>query len=176
MATSTIGRPDISELADYQIGYISKVPGDDIMMFLEQQLERVMNLLRGITEDKGNYRYASDKWTVKQVVGHIIDTERVFAYRALVFSRNDSTTLPGFDQDLWAKQASHDNVPTKDLACEFEVVRRSTIDLFRHLDPVAWTRRGTANNNPISVRALAYLVGGHTEHHLEILKSRYLAN
>ena len=176
MATLTIGRPDTSELADYQIGYISKVPGDEIMKFLEQQLVGIANLLRRIDEDKANYRYAAGKWTVKEVVGHVIDTERVFAYPALVFSRNDRTTLPGFDQDLWAEHASHANVPMKDLATEFEVVRRSTIDLLGHLDPVAWTRRGTANNNPISVRALAYLIGGHTEHHLEILKSRYLAN
>jgi len=108
--------------------------------------------------------------------GHIIDSERVFAYRALVFSRSDSTTLPGFDQDLWAGHANHSTVPLKELAGEFEAVRRSTIGLFRHLDTAAWMRGGTANNNPITVRALAYLIGGHTEHHLEILKSRYLAN
>src|SRR5437879_7209653 len=165
MATSTIGRPETSELAEYQIAYVSKVPGADILEFLQQQLEATLDLLRGVDEEKGNYRYAAGKWTVKEVVGHVIDTERVFAYRALVFSRNDRTTLPGFDQDLWAEHASHANVPMKDLATEFEVVRRSTIDLLGHLDPVAWTRRGTANNNPISVRALAYLIGGHTEHH-----------
>ena len=101
MATSTIGRPETSELAEYQIAYISKVPGADILEFLEQQLEATLDLLRGIDEEKGNYRYAAGKWTVKEVVGHIIDSERVFAYRALVFSRSDSTTLPGFDQDLW---------------------------------------------------------------------------
>src|SRR5438093_1936748 len=142
MATSTIGRPETSELAEYQIAYISKVPGADILEFLQQQLEATLDLLRGIDEEKGNYRYAAGKWTVKEVVGHVIDTERVFAYRALVFSRNDRTTLPGFDQDLWAEHASHANVPMKDLATEFEVVRRSTIDLLGHLDPVAWTRRG----------------------------------
>jgi len=176
MATSTIGRPETSELAEYQIAYISKVPGADILEFLEQQLEATLDLLRGIDEEKGNYRYAAGKWTVKEVVGHIIDSERVFAYRALVFSRSDSTTLPGFDQDLWAGHANHSTVPLKELAGEFEAVRRSTIGLFRHLDTAAWMRGGTANNNPITVRALAYLIGGHTEHHLEILKSRYLAN
>src|SRR5437879_5054576 len=176
MATSTIGRPETSELAEYQIAYIVKVPGADILEFLQQQLEATLDLLRGIDEEKGNYRYAAGKWTVKEVVGHIIDSERVFAYRALVFSRSDSTTLPGFDQDLWAGHANHSTVPLKELAGEFEAVRRSTIGLFRHLDTAAWTRGGTANNNPITVRALAYLIGGHTEHHLEILKSRYLAN
>jgi len=113
---------------------------------------------------------------LKEVIGHIIDSERVFAYRALVFSRNDNVTLPGFDQDLWAGHANHSTVPLKELAGEFESVRRSTIGLFRHLDTDAWMRGGTANNNPITVRALAYLIGGHTEHHLEILKSRYLGN
>ena len=176
MATSTIGRPETSELAEYQIAYIGKVPGADILEFLQQQLEATLDLLRGIDEGKGNYRYAAGKWTVKEVVGHIIDSERVFAYRALVFSRSDSATLPGFDQDLWAGHANHSTVPLKELAGEFESVRRSTIGLFRHLDTAAWMRGGTANNNPITVRALAYLIGGHTEHHLEILKSRYLAN
>src|SRR5437763_8301384 len=144
MATLTIGRPNTSELADYQIGYVNKVPGDDIMKFLDEQLDGTVNLLRRINGDKGNYRYAPDKWSVKEVVGHVIDTERVMAYRALVFSRNDSTILPGFDQDIWAKHANHANVSMRDLAGEFEVVRRSTIELFRHLDAAAWTRRGTA--------------------------------
>src|SRR5213596_3819616 len=131
MATSTIERPETSELAEYQIAYVSKVPGADILEFLEQQLEATLDLLRGIDEEKGNYRYAAGKWTVKEVVGHIIDSERVFAYRALVFSRSDSTTLPGFDQDLWAGHASHANLSIRDLAGEVEVVRRSTIELFR---------------------------------------------
>ena len=176
MATSTIGRPETSELAEYQIAYVGKVPGADILEFLQQQLEATLDLLRRIDEEKGNYRYAAGKWMVKEVIGHIIDSERVFAYRALVFSRNDNVTLPGFDQDLWAGHANHSTVPLKELAGEFESVRRSTIGLFRHLDTAAWMRGGTANNNPITVRALAYLIGGHTEHHLEILKSRYLGN
>jgi hypothetical protein len=132
-------------------------------------------LLRGFNEEKGNYRYAPGKWTVKELLGHITDSERVFAYRALVFARNDSAALPGFDQDPWVQYANHSNVSLKDLVDEFDAVRRSTIHLLRQLDPAAWMRLGIANNNPITVRALAYVIAGHTEHHLEILKSRYVS-
>src|SRR5262245_14258153 len=100
-STSTIGRPDPTEFSDYQTGYVSKVPGTDVVTFLEQQRDAMLSLLRGLDEAKGNYRYAPDKWTIKELVGHITDTERVFAYRALVFARNDATALPGFDQDPW---------------------------------------------------------------------------
>jgi hypothetical protein len=175
MSTSTIGRPEATEFADYQLGYVNKVPGANIMAFLEQQLEATSTLLSGVDDQTANYRYAPDKWTVKELAGHIIDTERVFAYRSLTFARSDSTALPGFDQDPWVKNANHANIPMKELAEEFVSVRRSTIHFFRHLDPAAWMRRGTANNNPITVRALAYLIAGHTEHHLEILRSRYLS-
>ncbi len=174
MSTSTIGRPDTSELADYQIGYISKVPGNDVLAFLQQQLDNAVSALRGIAEEMGNHQYAPGKWTVKELVGHIIDTERVFAYRALTFSRNDANPLPGFDQDPWVQHANHAGVSLTELIDEFASVRRSTIHLFRHLDSAAWMRRGIANNNPITVHALAYLIAGHTEHHLEILQSRYL--
>lgn len=174
MPTSITGRPETAELPEYQIAYISKVPGDDIVTFLRQQFEAASNTFRIIDDAKGNYRYAPGKWTVKELIGHIIDSERVFAYRALSFSRNDSAALPGFDQDPWAKHANHGNVLMKELAEEFDSVRRSSIHLFRHLDNEAWKRRGTANNNPVTVLALAYMIGGHTEHHLEILETRYL--
>jgi hypothetical protein len=173
--TSTIGRPETTEFADYQIGYVSKVPGTDVVTFLEQQRVAMISLLRSFDEEKGDYRYAPGKWTVKELLGHVTDTERVFAYRALVFARNDATALPGFDQDPWVLHGNHANVPLKDLIDEFDSVRRSTIHLFRNLDPAAWMRRGIANNNPITVRAQAYVIAGHTEHHLDILKSRYLS-
>lgn len=175
MSTFTIGRPETSEFADYQIGYVSKVPDTDIITFLQRQLEDVLALFRAVSEEKGNYRYAPDKWTVKELLGHVIDTERVFAYRALSFSRNDASPLPGFDQDPWLQNANYTNVPLKELLDEFDAVRRSTIYLFGHLDAGAWMRRGLANNNPITVRAQAFVIAGHVEHHLEILKSRYLS-
>ena len=169
-----IGRPDTSELDEYQNAYVSNVRGDNIVAFLQQQLEEASRLLASLPEEKGSYRYGLDKWSIKELVGHMSDSERVFAYRTLAFSRNDSNALPGFDQDVWAKNANHLNVPLRDVVAEFENVRRSTLDLLRQFDAAAWTRRGTANNKPISVHALTFLIGGHAEHHLQILKSRYL--
>ncbi len=174
MSKRTIGRPEISEFAAYYTGYVGKVPGADIMGFLKQQMQSTAALIRGLDESAGDYRYEPGKWTVKELIGHIIDTERVFAYRALVFSRNDSTPLPGFDQDPWARHAPHANVPMAELAAEFEAVRGSTIALFRNLDHEAWSRGGIGNNNKMTTLAAAYIIAGHTEHHLDILKSRYL--
>jgi hypothetical protein len=171
---STIGRPEPTEFADYQTGYVRKVPGTDVVAFLEQQRDAMLSLLRDLDEERGNYRYAAGKWTIKELVGHVTDTERVFAYRALVFARNDAAALPGFDQDPWVRHAHHTDIALQDLVDEFDNVRRSTIHLFRNLDAAAWMRRGIANNNSITVRAQAYVMAGHTEHHLDILKSRYL--
>lgn len=174
MSKTAIGRPEITEFAEYYTGYIGKVPGSDIMSFLQDQLDSTASLIRGLDEAVGALRYEPGKWTVKELIGHIIDTERVFAYRALVFSRNDSTSLPGFDQEPWAKHAPHGKMSMADLASEFESVRRSTIHLFRHLDADAWSRRGIGNNKEMTTRAAAYIIAGHTQHHLDILKSRYL--
>ena len=168
-------RPAPGEYAEYFEGYISKVPANDITGFLTQQLESTMTLLRSIDEVQGDFRYAPDKWTVKDLLGHIIDTERVFAYRSLVFARNDSAGLPGFDQEPWAQNSNYSNLTVKDIGAEFESVRRSTLFLFRHLDAAAWNRQGIANNNKMTTRAAAFVIAGHTEHHLDILKSRYLA-
>ena len=170
-----IGKPETAGLADYQIGYINKVSGNDIIAFLQGQLQTTLSLLHGISEQKAGYRYSPEKWSLKEVVGHVIDAERVFAYRALVFARNDSTPLPGFDQDPWVEHSKHGQVALSELAAEFESVRRSSIHLFRHLEPEAWKRQGIANNTPITVHTLAFLIGGHTEHHVNILRSRYLS-
>ena len=171
----TVARPRAGEYAPYYERYISLIEGDDILNTLDQQRREMMLLISCRDDEDGDFRYAPEKWSAKEVLGHICDTERVFAYRSLTFARSDSTALPGFDQDPWVKNANHANIPMKELAEEFVSVRRSTIHFFRHLDPAAWMRRGTANNNPITVRALAYLIAGHTEHHLEILRSRYLS-
>ena len=173
MSTTVTRRPEASEFAEYYTGYISKVPGADIISFLEQQLESTTSLLRSIDEAKGDYRYEAGKWSIKELLGHIIDGERVFSYRALVFARNDSTSLPGFDQDPWSKNANYANLTMKEIVDEFEAVRRSTIQLFRHLDASAWDRAGVANNNRMTTRAAAFIIACHTEHHLAILKSRY---
>jgi hypothetical protein len=131
-------------------------------------------LIRSIPEARGDHRYAEGKWSVKEVIGHVIDTERVFAYRALQFARGDATPLAGFEQDDYVRCGSFDKRSLSDLADEYEQVRRATISLFANLDQGAWTRRGTANKNEVSVRGLAFIVAGHERHHVEILRTRYL--
>jgi hypothetical protein len=172
--STAIGRPETSEFAEYYTGYISKVPGGDILQFLQQQLITTSDLLRSLPEAKGDFRYQPGKWSMKELFGHIIDTERVFAYRGLVFARNDSSPLPGFDQEPWSKYANYANLTLSDIAAEFETVRRSSIHLFRNLDQSAWSRKGIADNKGMTVRAAAFIIGGHTQHHLDILNSRYL--
>src|SRR2546421_67553 len=135
MSTETMVRPETTDYAEYYNGYIGKVPGADIMGFFEQQLDSTVRLIRGIDESKGDFRYEAGKWTVKELLGHIIDTERVFSYRGLVFSRNDQSSLPGFDQEPWAQHTNYANLTLADIGAEFESVRRSTILLFRHLNP-----------------------------------------
>lgn len=166
-------RPQPGEYAEFHANYVSKVPGDDILQFLQDQLNSTKVMLQSIDVATAEKRYAEGKWSVKEVVGHIVDTERVFAYRALVFGRGDRGPLPGFDQDSWMREAHFDNSSIKDLAAAFEAVRRSTILLLQSLPAEAWDRRGTANNKEITTRAVAFIIGGHTQHHLEILKTRY---
>ena len=174
MSKVQVGRPPASEYAEYYERYVGLIPGADIVDVLERQLPATLSLLAAIDEAKGNYRYAPGKWTVKDLLGHVIDTERVFAYRALVFSRNDRASLPGFDQDVWVEHAYYANLSIADIAKEFEAVRRATVSQLRHLDAAAWNRVGTGNNKEMTTRAAAYVIAGHLEHHVSILKSRYL--
>jgi hypothetical protein len=174
MSHTAVDRPNSEEYAEYFSNYVSKVPGSDVIGFLEEQLNSVSALLRGIAEAKADSAYAPGKWTIKELLGHVIDGERVFAYRALVFARNDTAALPGFDQDLWVKGASYANLPMAAIIEEFEAVRRSTILQLRHFDAAAWDRRGTANGKQMTARAAAYVIAGHAQHHMDVLKSRYL--
>jgi hypothetical protein len=168
------GRPEANEYAEYYSRYTGRIAGTDIVPVLEKQLETTLAVLKNIDEGKAEFRYEPGKWSVKQLLGHVIDTERVFAYRAMVFSRNDTTALPGFDQDKWGEQATYSGVTLAEVTAEFEAVRRATIALFRNIEPAAWTRRGTGNGKEVSVRGLAFISAGHVDHHIEILKSRYL--
>jgi hypothetical protein len=167
--------PPSSEYAPYYERYTSLVPQGDIVTILTKQLEETIPLLRGINEAKAGYRYAPDKWSIKQLLGHINDGERVFSYRALRFARNDSQPLTGFEQDDYVQAGDFDERAFADLVNEFEHVRRATIDLLRPLSDEAWLRRGVANDAEISVRALAFIMAGHVAHHVQILKERYLA-
>lgn len=173
-ATAPVGKPPASEYASYYEQYISLV-GDDVLAAMESQHASTLSLLRGISEERGNFRYAEGKWSIKELVGHVIDGERIFVHRALRFARNDHTELPGFDQDTYVANSNYNNLRLSDITEEFEAVRRSTLAMFRNFDPSAWQRRGIANKNEISVRALAFIIAGHERHHMEILRTRYLS-
>ena len=174
MSSLAATQPQINEYAPYYQKYIALVPAGDVVATLSRQLEDTLSLLRGLTEAQGDSRYAPGKWSIKELVGHIIDGERIFAHRAFRFARNDQTSLPGFEQDDYVRAGNFDNRRLSDLADEFEQVRRATLCLLRSLDDEAWLRRGKANDTEVSVRALAYILAGHETHHMQIVRERYL--
>jgi DinB superfamily len=167
-------RPDSTEYAPYFEKYISLVPGDNIVTTLSSQIEGTAILLRGLSESQGEMRYAPGKWSIKEVIGHLIDAERIFTYRALRMARSDRTPLPGFDENSYVENGNFGECRVAELADEFQAVRESSIYIFRHLGEEAWGRRGVANDNEISVRAIAYCIAGHELHHLGIIRTRYL--
>ena len=168
------GRPQTGEYATYYGRYIDLATEDDIVAALDAQSHETATLLGGISEEQAAHRYEPEKWSVKQLVGHVIDAERIFAYRALCFARDDATPLPGFEQDPYVANAASDDRPIADLAEEFGVVRKANVMMLRALPSEAWDRVGTASDNPISVRALAFAILGHERHHMRILRERYL--
>jgi len=174
-AAFTIARPEPGEYAPYYDRYISLVPGADILATLDAQRRQMMLLLSGRDEQDGDLRYAPDKWSAKQVLGHVCDTERVFAYRALRISRGDQTPIEGFEQDDYVKNGPFGRAPLAEIIEDYIAVRRATLTLLRNLDEAAWTRRGVANKNEVTVRALAYLIAGHELHHRKILEEKYFS-
>lgn len=175
MTISTAVRPLAGEYHPYYERYIDLVTEPDALQALEKSLEEMRALLPTLTETQGSQRYAPGKWTVRQLIGHVLDSERVFAYRALRFARGDRTALPGFDENVYAEAAGSDRLSVAKLARDLELLRGSTIALFESLDEEAWTRRGAANDVEISVRALAFVIAGHGRHHMKILRERYLS-
>jgi hypothetical protein len=167
-------KPEPGEYAPYYSRYISLVPEGDVVATLEVQTKNFIEFLRAIPESKGDHRYGPDKWSVKEMLGHVIDGERVFAYRALRFARADATPLPGFEQDDYVRAAGHGRSKLADLIDEFEMVRKADILMLKQLDEAAWQRQGTASDNAISVLALAHILAGHVEHHWKVLKENYL--
>jgi hypothetical protein len=166
-------RPEPGEYAPFYEKYVALVAGNDIVGILEAQRLQMMQLFAARGERDGNFRYAPEKWTVKEVVGHVSDTERIFAYRALRIARGDATPLSGFEQDDYVRAAAFGDRSLADLAEEFVHVRSATVALFRSLGKDAWVRRGVANKNEVSVRALAFIVAGHELHHRRILEEHY---
>jgi DinB superfamily len=167
-------RPDRSEAAEYYFTYIDKVHGDDIVQILDAQSAETLSLLGSISDDRSLHRYAPDKWSIREVVGHLNDTERLFVFRAFWFARGFDSPLPSFDQHIAVSTGgANDRTWTSHLD-EFRALRAATVAFFRELPADAWSRRGIASDNPFSVRALAFLAAGHVIHHTSILRERYL--
>jgi DinB superfamily len=169
-----VGIPERHEATPYYFTYIDRIKNPDVTEELASQLNDAPAFFRSISEEKSLDRYAPDKWSIRQVLSHINDAERVFAYRALWFARGYETPLPGFDQNIAAGTANADASPWAGHVEEFRGVRLATIALFRNLPAEAWARKGIASDNPFTVRALAYIIAGHLAHHKSILETRYL--
>lgn len=167
-------RPEKTEYAEYYDRYVSLVEETDIVNAMQKQLEAVSAAFSQIAEDKGLYAYEEGKWTIKELLGHLIDGERIFAYRAFRFSRADETPLPGFDQDPYIENGNYNAVKLADLLEELVLLRKSNLHFLKNLSENAWDNVGVASDNPITVRALAYCMVGHITHHVKILKDRYL--
>jgi DinB superfamily len=166
-------RPESGDYAGYYEKYVSLITSSDILGVLEAHLRQMTTLFTGRSEREGDFRYAPDKWSVKEVLGHVADTERIFTYRALRIARGDQTPLAGFEQDDYVRVASFHQRKLAEIVEEFADVRRASLALYRSLDAEAWPRRGMANKNEVTVHALAFITAGHGLHHRRILEERY---
>ena len=169
-------RPQVNEHPAYYTHYIGLVKGDNILKQLEDQVIDIQAIISEIPEEKESYAYAPGKWTIKELLGHIIDTERIMAYRALRFARKDKTALPGFDENEYVVNSDYNKRTLYDIAHEFAIVRESNLALFKHFNEEALDQRGTANNNEATVRAILFMIVGHANHHLDVLKTKYLVD
>ena len=168
------GRPAANEFAAYYSTYVDRVTGDDVVGVLQAQLDMTLSALSGISEEQSLHRYAADKWSIRELLNHVTDTERVFVYRALWFARGFDTALPGFDQNVAVPTAGAERFSWASHVEDFRAVRTATLTFFRNLPEEAWGRSGIASGNPVTVRALAYIIAGHVAHHIAILQERYL--
>ena len=168
-----MSRPLETEYAPYFQRYVAHVTEDDILPAMRAQSDALDLLLDRVRPEHETFRYAEGKWSIREVVGHLIDGERMFGYRALCIARGDTQNLPGFDENEYMISAPFDRINLEDLLSEFRLVRLSNIAMLRNLDETAWTRMGTANDAPVSVRALAFIMVGHVRHHMGVLRERY---
>lgn len=166
-------KPEAGEFAEYYGKYIAKVPGADVVETLESERLHMSRLFAGRSERDGNFRYAPDKWTIKELLGHVTDAERIFTYRALRIGRGDETPLASFEQDDYVKNGGFSSRTLAGLVEEFDTVRGASISLFRSFDDPAWRRRGVASQKPVTVRALGFITAGHQIHHRMILEESY---
>ena len=169
-----LNRPDRGEYADFYAAYISKVPDGDLLNFMELQPGEFNGLVNDLTDEQAMQPLAHGKWSVKQVLGHLCDTERIMGYRALRFARSDKAEIEGFEQDDYVRNGPYADLSLAALVEEFKTIRAATLSLLRNLRPEDWARRGTANQKGITVRALAYVIAGHEIHHRNVIEERYL--
>ena len=166
-------RPEPSEYAPFYAGYVGLVPEDDVLAVLEAQPAEVTRLAAGLPADRETYRYGPGKWSVRELLGHVGDGERVFGYRAFCIGRGERIPLPGFDEQEYIAAANYDARPAAELAADFAGLRASNLSVLRNLAPERWAQAGNANGKPVTVRALAWVMAGHVRHHLAVLRDRY---
>lgn len=171
-----MNRPLESEYAPYYQGYVNRVSENEILPVLRSQMDDLDVLLDRVVPEKETYRYAEGKWSIREIVGHLIDGERVFGYRAFCIARGEKQNLPGFDQDDYMLTAPYNNIELDDLLSELRLIRLGNIAMFRTLDEESWSRVGTANENQVTVRAIAFIMAGHVRHHMNVLRERYLSS
>ncbi|QWU45642.1 DinB family protein [Bacillus sp. NP247] len=169
-------RPEANEYNPYYSTYISLIPDGDIIHILEKQMKETNLLLKDISDSEGHFRYAPNKWSIKEVIGHIADTERIMVYRLLSIARGETAELPGYNDDMYVLRAAFDKQSMQDLLENLTVVRQSTIHLLKSLDKEAWLQWGIANNSEVTVLALTNIIAGHELHHCQLIKERYLGS
>lgn len=167
-------RPNPGDYSTYYENYIKLIEGDDILKILNEQSKKTQDILNSFSEHRGNFRYADGKWTIKEIVGHLLDTERVFAYRALCIARGEKKTLPGFDQDDYVSGGNFNRRELFDLNYEFRLLRESNLLLFRSFTPEMLKLKGFANESSVTVLAILFIIAGHEKHHMNILREKYM--
>jgi uncharacterized damage-inducible protein DinB len=168
-------RPSPTEYPAFFATYIDLVPSDDLLQELEQSFQQTMAILESLTEEQASFRYAPGKWTIKEVVGHMVDTERIMNYRALCIARGDTTPFPGFDEEAYVSHSEFAERSLQSLLQDFSLVRQASMNLLERLPTDAWSRVGTVNNNKIVVSALGFIIVGHGLHHTNVIRDRYMA-
>lgn len=172
-STARDTRPTAPDFGEWYADYVREAPAGDIVATLERQAGALADQFLAFSDDAARFRYAPGKWSVKEIILHLADAERVFSYRAVSFARGDAGPLPGFDENAWTPASRADARSVADLVAEFRAARASTVALFRGLDGAQWEGRGAASGNPFTVRALAWIIAGHAAHHARVVAERY---